>query len=199
MADSGRKILLTGFEPFGGHRINPSWEAIRSFAGYRFGKATVTAVLLPVEYERGARELEEAIADLRPAAVISFGLGGEAGIRLETTAHNGHRGKPDNAGLVPGNAELVPAGIEAAPSRLPLAKIAAALKDDGIPVEYSGDAGGYVCNAVFYAGLRAAPPNAPAGFVHLPRIGSAFPLPLIEAAVKAAIAATATLVSSAAG
>lgn len=27
-----RKVLVTGFEPFGGERVNPSWEVVRKLA-----------------------------------------------------------------------------------------------------------------------------------------------------------------------
>src|SRR5258708_25941845 len=71
-----RVILLTGFGPFGGERINPSWEVAERFEGKRIGGTVVKTLKLPVDCKRAARQVMETVERMRPAAVIGLGQAG---------------------------------------------------------------------------------------------------------------------------
>jgi pyroglutamyl-peptidase len=165
-------LLLTGFEPFGDYDLNSSWEAIRGLDGMRAGTLTIRSLLLPVEYRRGPETLLAEIRRTRPRGVVSFGVSPGPRIRPERTARNRTGGKADSAGeTLPEH--LVPGGTEELASTLPCEELAMLLTESGFDAEVSDDAGGYVCNAVFYRLLHHAP-GIPAGFVHLPPLGSPY-------------------------
>ncbi|MEZ4265364.1 MAG: hypothetical protein R3F39_03210 [Myxococcota bacterium] len=167
-------ILVTGFGPFlgrDGQRIdpNPSGEIALSLNGTRLIGHPVTGVVLPVIYEGVAVEVPELLARWKPALVIALGAGHAGDARLEQFASAAATSdRPDNAGQVARHA----APSQDAPARLraPIdaAGLAALLATPELPVRPSHDAGGYVCNAAYYALLTACPPEIPACFLHLP-------------------------------
>src|SRR5260370_36665282 len=80
-------ILRTGFGPFGGERINPSWEVAERFEGKRIGGTVVKTLKLPVDCKRAARQVMETVERMRPAAVIGLGqAGGRPVLSLEKGA-----------------------------------------------------------------------------------------------------------------
>lgn len=165
-------VLLTGFEPFGGERVNPSWETVRAFDGRVIDGHRIVAVRLPTAFAGAQAVLEAALADLDPVAVIAVGqAGGRAQISLERVAINLIDARiPDNTGAQPIDAPVIPGGLAAYFSTLPLKAMLVALRGAGIPAEISHTAGTFVCNQVFYV-LRHAlrdRPGVPAGFVHIP-------------------------------
>jgi pyroglutamyl-peptidase len=166
-----RLILLTGFEPFGGERTNPSWEVAKYLDGRAIGAATVKAKRLPVNCRRAAQTLREAIEEMRPAAVLGLGqAGGRPLLSLEKVAINvaDERASRETDGGLNGKA-VVGGGPDAYLSRLPLAAILRALRRRDIPAGLSLTAGVYVCNSVMYAGLHTLRRRkTPAGFIHLP-------------------------------
>ena len=144
------RVLITGFEPFGGARLNSSWEAVRVLDGQQVAGAQVMARLLPVVWDSAGVELARQVAELRPTIVIAFGVAeGEKGFRVERVARNENRGYRDNLG-----ASLSGVDVEGAPERydstLPLESLVASLKAAGLPVRFSDDAGGYLCNQTFF-------------------------------------------------
>lgn len=167
-------VLVTGFEPFGGEAINPSWEAVRQLDGRTLaGGAVVHARQLPCVFGASRNALQDAIATLRPQLVLCVGqAGGRAELSLERVAINVIDARiPDNAGQQPVDEPVVPGGPAAYFSTLPVKAMVAALRADGVPAAVSQTAGTYVCNEVFYALMHAAqslPWPARAGFVHIP-------------------------------
>ena len=167
-----RVILLTGFQPFGGERTNPSWEVASWLDGKEIGGATIHAMELPVNCRRAAKLITEAIAQTKPAAVLGLGqAGGRPALSIERIAVNlaEESAKRESDGGV--NAKpVVPSGPDAYFSRLPIAPILKAIARAGIPASMSLSAGVYVCNTVMYAALHALRqrPAVPAGFIHLP-------------------------------
>lgn len=165
------KVLLTGFEPFGGESINPSWEmlkAVQAPAGMQLEK-----MLLPVSFRKAPALIEEKIKSLRPDVVLSLGqAGGREGISLERLAVNLADARiADNDGFQPRDEALQAAGPAAYFSTLPLRRMEKALQEAGLPAGLSNTAGLYVCNAVFYTAARLAEslnPTPRAGFVHVP-------------------------------
>jgi pyroglutamyl-peptidase len=193
-------ILLTGFEPFGGERINPSWEVASRLSGARFGGAEVASVRLPVACKRAARRVARAIEEFKPVAVLGLGqAGGRPALSLEKVAINcaDERASRETDGGVK-SVPVVPGGPDAYFARLPLAEILRVLKRRNLPAALSLSAGVYSCNAVMYAELHALRrrPRVPAGFIHLPygaeqavrhRAAASMSLDLMTAGIEAAL------------
>jgi pyroglutamyl-peptidase len=153
------RVLVTGFEPFGEHEVNPSALLAEALDG----------VVLPVSYARAADALRAAIDERDPELVICFGLAHtRTEISVERFALNLDDAEAaDNDGVT--SASLIdPGGPVAYRSTLPVDEIVAALRADGIPAGTSRDAGGYLCNHVFYSLMRALPEGARGGFIHVP-------------------------------
>jgi pyroglutamyl-peptidase len=164
-------ILLTGFEPFGGASINPSWELARALDGQAIGNATVAARLLPCVFGAALTELRRALEQTRPVLVLALGqAGGRSELSLERVAINLDDARiPDNAGAQPID-EPVLAGAPAAYfSTLPIKAMVAGLRAAGIPAAVSHTAGTFVCNHLFY-GLqhRLQGSGVRSGFMHIP-------------------------------
>jgi pyroglutamyl-peptidase len=165
-------LLLSGFAPFGGERINPSWEVAALLDGREIGGLVVKAVRLPVSTPRAVRAIAAAIRRFRPHAVLGLGqAGGRPAISLEKVAINlaeRRAGRESDGGLA--GTPVVRGGADAIFARLPLRAILRALERRGIPAALSLSAGAYVCNAVMYATLHTlrARPEVAAGFIHLP-------------------------------
>lgn len=166
------RILLTGFDAFGGETINPSWETVRALHGRRVGGHLVVARQLPTEFAASLRQLKAAMRELKPAIVLGVGqAGGRTQLSLERVAINLQDARiPDNAGAQPIDEPVIAGAPAAYFSTLPLKAMLAALHDAGIPAAISHSAGTYVCNHIAYAMLHlaAARPGVRVGFIHLP-------------------------------
>src|SRR5258708_4098916 len=167
------KALITGFEPYGGRRVNPSGEWAAALDGARLGDLVVVGRTLPVVFAGLAARMEACLAETRPAVVIALGLWpGEPMIRLERLAVNlADCASPDNAGALPSEELLHPDGAPALSATLPLRAIEAALLVEGIPARLSNTAGTFLCNATLYTLLRVIAQRGehiPCGFIHLP-------------------------------
>ena len=165
-------LILTGFEPFRGERINPSWEVARGFDGDVIGGMQIKSVRVPVGCAKAARRITGAIVRYRPRAVIGLGeAGGRPAISLERIAINlaDERGALARSGD-PGFTPVVRGGPDAYFSRLPLRAIIRELDRKEIPASVSLSAGVYACNALMYAALHQLrrKPTVPVGFIHLP-------------------------------
>ena len=170
-SEKAKVVLLTGFAPFGGESVNPSWQAAQALHGRRIAGHRIVARQLPVEFGASLKELRAAIRETTPALVLCVGqAGGRASISLERVAINVDDARiPDNAGAQPIDSEIVKDGPAAYFTGLPIKAMLAALREAGIPAEVSQTAGTYVCNHVFY-GLMHALRNRRirGGFVHIP-------------------------------
>ena len=158
------RVLITGFEPFGDRAVNPSQLIVEALAGEH------DVALLPVAYARAADTLRAALAATQPDVVICFGQAdGRSGISIERFAHNLDGAENiDNDGATSA-APIDPDGPVAYASTLPVDEIVAALRAEGIPAADSRDAGGFLCNHVFYALMRALDGSTVrGGFVHVP-------------------------------
>lgn len=163
-------LLLTGFEPFGGEAVNPSWEAVRALDGEIIDGHRVACVRLPVVFGRSLDVLREALRAHRPMLTICVGqAGGRPRLSLERVAINLDDARiPDNDGSQPIDTPVDPHGPPAHFATLPIKAILAALTDAGIPAEVSNSAGTYVCNHVFYGLMQALHDGMRGGFVHIP-------------------------------
>jgi pyroglutamyl-peptidase len=164
-------ILLTGFDPFGGERLNPSWMVARALDGQRLEGTVVRALQLPTVFGESLRVLRAALAREQPVLALSLGqAGGRAALSLERVAVNIDDARiPDNAGAQPVDLPVVANAPAAYFSTLPVKAIVAAWRRAGLPGEVSQTAGTFVCNHVFY-GLQHALAGGPvrSGFVHMP-------------------------------
>jgi pyroglutamyl-peptidase len=165
-------IILCGFDPLAGEKVNPSWEVARRLDGRSIGGLRIEAVRLPVDCARAARRITEAIRASRPDAVLGLGqAGGRPVVSLEWVAINliavRSGNGPESVALA---RPVVSGGPDAYFTRLPLDGILRGLKRRKIPAELSLSAGAYACNAVMYAALHALRnrPAVAAGFIHLP-------------------------------
>ena len=168
----GPVALLTGFEPYGGHAVNPSQEVVKRLDGEEIAGHRVAGRVLPVAIASLRARAADLLAETAPAAVVSLGLApGEPTIRLERIGLNlADFDIADNDGAVCRDDAIVPGGPAALPATLPLRAVEAALLRAGIPARLSTSAGTYLCNATLYTFLdsEAARRGLPCGFVHLP-------------------------------
>ncbi len=164
----GPRILVTGFSVFPGAPENPTeWLVGRWVEENPFSHAVYAAVL-PVSFSRATERLDALLADFKPDIAIHFGLAIEAGgFRLEERARGAFNPeKPDVDG------EIARITSDGAPrpefaSTLPIEDIEKALIEANLPVERSGDAGGYLCDHVFHQSCAADGPQM-SGFIHVP-------------------------------
>lgn len=161
------KILVTGFTPFGGEQINPSWEAARRLPD-RIGGAELIKHEIPTEFDASGAALHKLLTGLRPDAVLCVGqYGGANCIRVERVAINLRDARiADNAGKQPTDEPVVAGGPDAYFATIPTREIVDALREQNIPAQLSYSAGTFVCNNLFTApctrARRAIPPCAAA-------------------------------------
>ncbi len=165
------KILLTGFEPFGGETLNPAWEIAKALQGQTIAGAQVVAHCLPCVFGSSLQSLQEALALHQPQLVLALGqASGRAGLSLERVAINIDDARiADNAGQQPIDVPVLAEGPAAYFTRLPIKAMVAGLRAAGYPAEVSQSAGTFVCNHVFYGlqhQLRGQ--TVRSGFMHVP-------------------------------
>ncbi len=172
------RVLVTGFEPFPGAPVNPTEALVFSLreAPPRIaGVGAFRAEVLPVDYAAIGPCLSRIGGEFAPDIAIHFGLALESsGFRLERLARNRFAAdRPDNSGQHRSQGAIC-RGAALLPSNLPLAAIFDRLTAAGLPVEWSDDAGGYLCNMVFTLSRAHACENfvpAMSGFIHVPLTG----------------------------
>lgn len=183
------KVLITGFEPFGGSTVNPSQEIARNLHGREISGHEVVAAFLPCVFGAANVELRRQMRALKPTLVICLGeAGGRAAITPERVAINVDDARiPDNAGAQPVDRPVVRGGPAAYFSTLPVKAIVAGLRTEGVPAEVSQTAGTFVCNHVFYGLMHELRlrPGGRGGFIHVPYLPEQAPkgapsLPLEE-------------------
>ncbi|MBQ7455446.1 MAG: pyroglutamyl-peptidase I [Clostridia bacterium] len=165
-----RRLLVTGFEPFGGAEINPSWEAVKALPD-QVGGWKLVKLRLPVIFGEAARQAISTAESLRADAVLAVGMaGGRAAVTPEKVAVNlRHAAIPDNAGNCPQDAPIVPGAPDAYFATLPVREMAKAIENAGLPAAVSYSAGAFVCNDVMYSLLHHfAGTGVRAGFLHVP-------------------------------
>lgn len=188
-----KKLLITGFDPFGDHDRNPSWEAVRQLPD-QIGDHTLCKLNIPTVYAQAADTVIEAAGDIAADTVICVGLaGGRDAVTPERIAVNIRDARiPDNAGRHCRGERICPDGPAAYFSTLPVEEMAQAIRDAGIPAAVSNTAGTYVCNDVLYSLLHHFDGTAVrCGFIHVPNIPQqgqpSLPLETVIQALAAAI------------
>ncbi|CAM7791636.1 pyroglutamyl-peptidase I [Lelliottia nimipressuralis] len=167
-----RNVLVTGFEPFGGETVNPSWEVVRQLEGSIIDSCRVVTRQLPCVFGESLSVLNAAIDELEPAVVIAVGqAGGRVDVTVERVAINVDDARiADNRGQQPIDVAIVPDGPAAWFSSLPIKAMVAAMREKGIPASVSQTAGTFVCNHVMYGLLHkiSGKTAVKGGFIHIP-------------------------------
>lgn len=197
-----KKVLMTGFMPFGGEQVNPSWLAVakaQAPSGVELIKRE-----LPVSFQAAQEEVRRLMDELQPDCVLLVGqAGGRKWMTVEQVAVNlMDAGIPDNDGFLAQDLPVREHAPAAYFSTLPVKKLVQAMKDAGVPAARSLSAGSYVCNCVLYAALHQAAQHAlpvQCCFIHVPFIpeqtagkdAPSMPLEDIVRALEAALGALA--------
>ncbi|HSS06426.1 MAG TPA: pyroglutamyl-peptidase I [Rhodanobacteraceae bacterium] len=171
--NADQSVLLTGFEPFGGERINPSAEIVRTLDGEIVNGHRIVTAILPVAFASTLPMLEALLETHRPALVLATGqAGGRSELSIERVAANLIDARiADIDGAQPIDEPVVADAPAAYFSTLPVKAMLARLRALGIPVALSQSAGSYVCNQAFFALAHLVATryrSTRAGFVHVP-------------------------------
>lgn len=166
------KILITGFEPFGGESVNPSYEAIKLIEN-NFDGLDIIKLEVPTAFYKSTQVVISKIDEVKPDAVIMVGqAGGRADITVERIAINiDDASIKDNEGQKPVDSVIDKNGFSAYFATLPIKEIVEKIKNAGIPASISNSAGTYVCNHLMYSVLNyiyKSNLNIKAGFIHVP-------------------------------
>ncbi|HFD2078559.1 pyroglutamyl-peptidase I [Serratia marcescens] len=167
-----QKVLITGFEPFGGERLNPSWEVVRQLNDMELVGTRIAARQLPCVFGAALEALNAAIDEVQPVMVLAIGqAGGRTDITIERVAINVDDARiPDNQGQQPVDEPIVAGGPAAYFSTLPIKAMVSSMREAGIPAAVSQTAGTYVCNHVMYGLLHrlSGQREVKGGFIHIP-------------------------------
>ena len=169
-----KKLLITGFQPFDGESVNPALEVAKGLQGKTINGYEVIAREIPVVRFEALKAVQAAIEELQPNAVITIGqAGGRPDITVERVGINIDDFRiPDNKGNQPIDEPVVTGGPVAYLATLPIKKMVANVKAQGIPASVSNSAGTYVCNHLLYGLLHYLTTQGktaiPAGFIHIP-------------------------------
>lgn len=166
------KILVTGFDPFGGEKINPAIEAVKLLPE-QIADAEIIKLEIPTIFNKSAVIVKQAIKKEKPNYVLNVGqAGGRRALTPERVAININDGSiPDNAGYQPIGEPIQADGPAAYFTQLPIKTMVQAIRQAGVPAAVSNTAGTYVCNHIFYQVQYMRDkefPNLKAGFIHIP-------------------------------
>ena len=165
-----KKLLITGFEPFGGEKINPSWEAVGLLPD-EIGGYSLIKLRIPVVFGESAEMVIKRAEEIRPDVILCVGqAGGRSAITPEMVAINLRYAKiPDNKGNQPKDEPIILGGNTAYLSTLPVRKMAEAINAEGVPSRVSYSAGVYVCNDLMYSLINHFKnTKIKTGFIHVP-------------------------------
>ena len=190
-----KKLLITGFDPFGGESINPSWETVRRLPA-QVGNYVLCKLQIPTIFGVAAEAVLSAAADFQPDAILCIGqAGGRSSVTPERIAVNIRDARiPDNTGNQPCGEPIVPNGPAAYFATLSPVAMRDAILAAGIDATVSNSAGAFVCNDTLYTLLHHFDgTNVRVGFIHIPYLpeqGSpSLPFEDTIAALNAAISA----------
>lgn len=165
-----KNLLITGFEPFGGEIINPSWDAVCRLPDV-IGDYKLTKLLIPVVFGESASKVIDVARATSPDVILCIGqAGGRDAITPEMVGINLRYARiPDNSGNEPRDEKILNDGENAYFTTLPARKIAEEISKKGIVSKVSYSAGAYVCNDVIYSLLAEfKETNTRVGFIHVP-------------------------------
>ena len=169
----GRRVLISGFEPFGGSNLNSSQLVVEAISKESFSGLDLFTVILPVEFGKAADVLLSKVKEIDPEIIIAFGQAeGRKALTPEKIAINLDSARiPDNAGELRTNKVIIENGADGYFSTLPIEKMVEAVKECGLESEISLSAGAFLCNHIFYhLQHKFLESRVKSGFVHLPLV-----------------------------
>ena len=166
------KLLVTGFDPFGGEKTNPAIESVKLLAD-EIGGAEIIKLEIPTVFNKSLAVIEKAVREHQPDVVLSIGqAGGRSAISVEYVGINLNEARiKDNEGYQPSGEKIYEDGENAYFATLPVKAMTAAMKAANVPAAISYTAGTFVCNHVLYGVRYLAEKEFPAmrsGFIHIP-------------------------------
>lgn len=167
-----KHLIITGFDPFGGETVNPSWEAVSRLPD-TIGNYRLTKLRIPTVFGLASRTVLDAAESDRPEVILCVGqAGGRDAVTPERIAVNMASATiSDNAGSSPREEPILPGGPDGIFSTVPVAKMAQAITDAGLPGKISNTAGTFVCNDTLYRLLsHFAGTGTKVGFIHVPHL-----------------------------
>jgi len=169
-----KKVLVTGFDPFGDEKINPAYEAVKKIP-HQIAGAEIIKLEVPTVFGDSIDVVTSAMDEHLPAIVLCVGqAGGRFEMTPERVAINIDDARiPDNKGHQPLNVKVREDGPAAYFSTLPVKAMVEAIKDKGVPASLSNTAGTFVCNHLMYGVLYHIAQNEQfgqtiGGFMHVP-------------------------------
>ena len=165
-----RKLLITGFDPFGGASVNPAWQAVKLLPEI-IGDFEVHKLEIPTVFEKAAATVAAHAQQLQPDVILCIGLaGGRSAVTPERIGVNIRDAKiTDNEGNMPKGEFCVPEGPAAYFATVPVMAMADAIQKAGLPGQVSNSAGAFVCNDTLYCLLHHYADTAVrVGFIHVP-------------------------------
>lgn len=188
-----KRLLITGFDPFGNDSVNPSWEAVKRLPDV-VGKFVLCKLQIPTIFGKAASMVLQTAEQFQPDVILCVGqAGGRSAVTPERIAVNIRDARiPDNAGNQPKGELVIPDGPAAYFATVPVQAIADAICRANLPATISNSAGAFVCNDVLYTLLHHfANTGTKVGFIHVPYIPDqgtpSLPLDEIIRALTAAI------------
>jgi len=190
-----KRLLITGFDAFGGSALNPSWLAVEKLPN-QIGNYVLCKLTIPTVYSTAASLVIEKATQFQPDLILCVGLaGGRDAVTPERIAVNIRDARnPDNEGNQPRGDRVDAQGPAAYFATVPVEKIAEAIRSAGIPATVSNSAGTFVCNDVLYTLLHNySHSTVRVGFIHVPQTpemgAPSLPLETITQALTLAILA----------
>ncbi len=168
-----RRVLISGFEPFGGSILNSSQLVVEAISKESFTGLELFTVILPVDFGKAADVLLSKVKEIDPEIIIAFGQAeGRKALTPEKIAINLDSARiPDNAGELRVNKVIIEKGADGYFSTLPIEKMVEAVKECGLESEISLSAGAFLCNHIFYhLQHKLLESGVKSGFVHLPLV-----------------------------
>lgn len=165
-----RILLITGFDPFGGATVNPSWEAVKELPA-QVGEWKLCKLEIPTVFGLAAETVLEKAEEIGAAAILCVGqAGGRTSVTPERIGINMRTARiPDNQGNAPQEQPVIPGGPDGLFATVDVAAMAQGIRDAGLPGAVSNTAGTFVCNDVLYTLLhRCRETGVKVGFIHVP-------------------------------
>jgi pyroglutamyl-peptidase len=165
-----KKLLITGFDPFGGESVNPAWEAVKLLPEI-IGEYTLYKLEIPTVFSLAADTVLNKAKEIMPDVILCIGqAGGRAAVTPERIGINmANASIPDNQRNQPKNMPIIPGGADGIFATVPVQKMADAIVAAGLPGQISNTAGTFVCNDTLYRLLHHFAGSATrVGFIHVP-------------------------------
>lgn len=166
------KVLVTGFDPFGGESVNPALESIKKLPKEIAGAQIVT-LEIPTVIGKSVDKIRAKVEEEKPDVVLSIGqAGGRPDLTVERIGINVDDCRiPDNEGNQPVDEPVAADGPAAYFVTIPIKAMVQKMLKNGYPASVSNTAGTFICNHVCYGVAHLAATKYPkmrTGFMHIP-------------------------------